>query len=62
LRVLRESGFTTVHAEGNRRLYSVDSEPLREVDVWLHRFRGILEPAPRRLRNRTRPRPPQPHR
>jgi DNA-binding transcriptional ArsR family regulator len=39
LRVLRESGFATVRAEGNRRLYAVDSEPLREVDLWLDRFR-----------------------
>lgn len=39
LRVLRESGFTTVRAEGARRLYAVDSEPLREIDAWLDRFR-----------------------
>jgi DNA-binding transcriptional ArsR family regulator len=39
LRVLRESGFTTVRAEGARRLYAVDSEPLREIDMWLERFR-----------------------
>ncbi|GAA2596498.1 metalloregulator ArsR/SmtB family transcription factor [Dactylosporangium fulvum] len=41
LRVLRESGFTTVRAEGTRRLYAVDAEPLREVDMWLERFRGF---------------------
>jgi DNA-binding transcriptional ArsR family regulator len=39
LRVLRESGFATVRADGARRLYAVDSAPLREVDVWLERFR-----------------------
>ena len=39
LRVLRESGFTTVRAEGPRRLYAVDSEPLQEIDMWLERFR-----------------------
>ncbi len=39
LRVLRESGFTTVRAEGTRRLYAVDSTPLQEVDMWLERFR-----------------------
>ena len=39
LRVLRESGFATVRAEGNRRLYAVDSAPLQEVDMWLERFR-----------------------
>lgn len=39
LRVLRESGFTTVRAEGTRRLYAVDSAPIQEVDMWLERFR-----------------------
>lgn len=39
LRVLRESGFATVRADGTRRLYAVDSTPLWEVDVWLERFR-----------------------
>lgn len=39
LRVLRESGFATVRADGNRRLYAVDSAPLQEVDMWLERFR-----------------------
>lgn len=41
LRVLRESGFATVRAEGTRRLYSVDAEPLREVDRWLNHFREL---------------------
>jgi DNA-binding transcriptional ArsR family regulator len=39
LRVLRDSGFATVRAEGSRRLYAVDSAPLQEVDMWLERFR-----------------------
>ncbi|AOS63917.1 ArsR/SmtB family transcription factor [Actinoalloteichus hymeniacidonis] len=39
LRVLRENGFTRVRAVGARRLYSVDPEPLREVDGWLERYR-----------------------
>jgi DNA-binding transcriptional ArsR family regulator len=39
LRVLRESGFATVRADGTRRLYAVDSEPLQEVDMWLEPFR-----------------------
>jgi DNA-binding transcriptional ArsR family regulator len=41
LRVLRESGFATVRAEGARRLYAVAPEPFREVDVWLDRFRAF---------------------
>jgi DNA-binding transcriptional ArsR family regulator len=41
LRVLRDNGFATVRAEGARRLYAVDTGPLREVDLWLERFRGF---------------------
>lgn len=39
LRVLRESGFTTVRREGTRRLYSLRSEAFQEADEWLERFR-----------------------
>jgi DNA-binding transcriptional ArsR family regulator len=39
LRVLRESGFATVRAEGTRRLYAVDPSPLREIDDWLEPYR-----------------------
>ena len=41
LRVLRESGFALVRADGARRLYAVAPGPLREVDAWLGRFRGF---------------------
>src|SRR5262245_3271416 len=41
LKVLRESGFTTVRPEGTRRLYAVDAAPLREVDGWLDPFRSF---------------------
>ena len=30
--------------EGTRRLYAVDSGPLREVDAWLGRFRRFWTP------------------
>jgi DNA-binding transcriptional ArsR family regulator len=43
LRVLRESGFATVRAAGARRLYAVDGAPLREVDMWLDRFRRFWD-------------------
>ena len=43
LRVLRDNGFTTVRAEGTRRLYAVDAAPLRRVDEWLDPFRGFWE-------------------
>jgi DNA-binding transcriptional ArsR family regulator len=44
LRVLRESGFATVCVDRQRRIYSVDTGPLQEVDHWLDRFRRYWEP------------------
>jgi DNA-binding transcriptional ArsR family regulator len=44
LKVLRENGFATVRAEGTRRLYAVNSEPLRDIDAWLDRFRRFWTP------------------
>jgi DNA-binding transcriptional ArsR family regulator len=44
LRVLRDSGLTTVRPSGTRRLYAVNSEPLREVDAWLDHFRRFWTP------------------
>lgn len=43
LRLLRENGFARVRAEGTRRLYAVDAAPLRDVDVWLDRFRRFWD-------------------
>jgi DNA-binding transcriptional ArsR family regulator len=43
LRVLRDSGFTTVRPEGTRRLYAVDAEPFRELDDWMGHFRTFWE-------------------
>ncbi len=39
LRVLRDSGFVAVRADGTRRLYAVGSAPPQEVDIRLERFR-----------------------
>ena len=44
LKVLRESGFATVRAEGTRRVYAVDTRPLAEVDAWLDPFRRFWGP------------------
>src|SRR5262245_7379602 len=41
LRALRESGFVQVRVEGPRRIYSVDSKPLQEIDAWIDQFRGF---------------------
>ncbi|MCG8468054.1 MAG: metalloregulator ArsR/SmtB family transcription factor [Gemmatimonadetes bacterium] len=43
LRVLRDSGFATARIDGARRLYVVETAPIREVDAWLERFRGFWE-------------------
>jgi DNA-binding transcriptional ArsR family regulator len=43
LAVLRESGFATVRAEGVRRIYRIDPEPLRELDRWVERFRHLWD-------------------
>ena len=43
LKVLRESGFATVRADGRRRLYAIDSAPLAQVDAWLSPFRQFWE-------------------
>ncbi|WP_084469471.1 ArsR/SmtB family transcription factor [Jiangella gansuensis] len=44
LKVLRESGFATVRPDGARRLYAVGTDPLRDVDAWLDRFRRFWTP------------------
>jgi len=43
LRVLRESGFVRVRIQGARRIYTVDSNPLQQVDAWISQFRGFWE-------------------
>ncbi len=44
LRVLRDSGFATVRAQGTRRLYAVNPAPLQDVDAWLGNFRRFWAP------------------
>ena len=39
LRVLRESGFAGVRAEGTRRLYALNGEALEGVESWLTELR-----------------------
>ena len=41
LRVLREAGLVQSRSEGQRRLYRVRAEPLREIDEWLEPYRVI---------------------
>lgn len=44
LRVLRESGFTTVRPDGTRRLYALDPDPLAEAAAWFDPFRAFWQP------------------
>src|SRR3981081_4809178 len=44
LKVLRDNGFASVRPDGQRRLYTVNSEPLRDVDQWLDTFRRFWTP------------------
>lgn len=38
LKVLREAGLVTMRAQGQKRFYSLDSEPLKYVASWLAEF------------------------
>ena len=44
LKVLRDNGFTSVRPEGQRRLYAVNGDALRDVDEWLNEFRRFWTP------------------
>lgn len=39
LRVLREAGLVEAEVDAQRRLYRLNPEPLKEVDMWLEPFR-----------------------
>ena len=41
LRVLREAGLVTSRVEGQRRVYRVNADPLRELDEWVSHYRGL---------------------
>ena len=41
LRVLREAGLVEVRADGKRRLYALNPDPLLELDVWLAPYRRL---------------------
>jgi DNA-binding transcriptional ArsR family regulator len=40
LRVLREAGLVEVREEAQRRVYSLHSEPLADLDAWLDGYRA----------------------
>jgi DNA-binding transcriptional ArsR family regulator len=39
LSVLREAGLVSVRKDAQRRLYSLNPAPLKELDLWLARYR-----------------------
>lgn len=41
LRVLREAGLVEVRPDGQRRLYRLRTEPLKELDEWLEPYRRM---------------------
>lgn len=43
LRVLRESGLVDVRQVAQRRIYSLRTEPLVEVDEWLGDYRALWQ-------------------
>jgi DNA-binding transcriptional ArsR family regulator len=42
LRILEEAGFVRVRADGQRRLYSLRSEPFDELQTWVEEYRRDL--------------------
>jgi DNA-binding transcriptional ArsR family regulator len=43
LRVLKEAGLVEARVDAQRRLYSVRTEPLAELDDWLEPYRRLWE-------------------
>ena len=41
LRVLRDAGLVDVRKDAQRRVYSVRTEPLAELDAWLEPYRRL---------------------
>lgn len=45
LQVLREHGFASVRAEGKRRIYVIDPEPLRTIGAWVAYYSSFWSTA-----------------
>ena len=43
LRVLRDAGLASVRKDGQRRIYTLNAEGLRDLDEWLEPFRVAWE-------------------
>ena len=38
LKILQQRGFVRMRPDGQRRLYSLRPEPLKEAESWMHRY------------------------
>lgn len=43
LRILHDAGFVAMRPDGQRRLYSLQAGPFRELDQWLAGYRRLWE-------------------
>ena len=43
LRILREAGLIDVHHDAQRRIYSLNTAPLAELDRWLEDYRALWQ-------------------
>ena len=49
LRVLSDAGLVDVRVDAQRRIYALRPAPLRELEVWLERYRRLWESNFQRL-------------
>jgi DNA-binding transcriptional ArsR family regulator len=49
LRVLSGAGLVNVRVDAQRRVYSLRAKPLKELEVWIERYRRIWEKNFQRL-------------
>src|ERR1700674_2759856 len=49
LRVLSEAGLVDVRVDAQRRIYALRPAPLRELEVWIEKYRRIWEANFQRL-------------
>jgi DNA-binding transcriptional ArsR family regulator len=47
--VLSDAGLVAVRVDAQRRIYELRPEPLRELDVWIERYRRVWEANYQRL-------------
>jgi DNA-binding transcriptional ArsR family regulator len=43
LRVLSDAGLVDVRVDAQRRIYALRAAPLKELEVWIERFRRVWE-------------------